>query len=170
MRIRFLLPLLALSIGGCFGDANPSHTGTGSGGGNGNTAGGDMGIDLDPQCGKQTFPIALAKSQPNILLVVDESGSMADPIGGSTQSKWDALKAAVNQLVTTVAPDVHWGLSIFPAIGAAATCAPGIIDVPVGAGNNQAIMNKLSPIAASFRSHTEVMSPCTSGRKLHSSG
>jgi hypothetical protein len=108
-----------------------------------------MGDGIDPQCGKQTFPIALTKSQPNILLVVDESGSMADPIAGSNQSKWDALKAAVNQLVTTVAPDVHWGLSIFPAIGAADSCAPGIIDVPVGAGNNQAVMSKLSPILAS---------------------
>jgi hypothetical protein len=131
--------------GGGVGSGGGGSSSGGGSGGNGNNGGGPMG----PNCGAQTFPIMLSKAAPNVMLVVDESGSMQDPIAGSTQSKWDALKAAVDALVAKYDGQVDWGLSIFPAVGAADSCAPGIIDVAVGPNTGSQITGKLNPILAS---------------------
>src|SRR5579884_3396884 len=83
----------AIVLAGCLPGA-PGHGGGGSGDGTGNGANGGAGGSgsgggNEPGgCGKQTFPIMSNKVSPNIMMVVDESGSMKDPIQGSTMSKW----------------------------------------------------------------------------------
>jgi hypothetical protein len=138
-------------LGGCFGDIPKYGNGGNGGSGGSGTGGGDAigdGGTIAPQCGKQTFPVAVSKQQPNVMMVVDESGSMADPIAGTTTAKWDALKAAVKTLVTQDDATVNFGLSIFPAVGAADSCAPGKIDVAIAAHTGTQITGKLDPIAA----------------------
>jgi hypothetical protein len=103
-----------------------------------------------PTCGQQTFPVTVTRKTPNVMLVVDDSGSMADPVGNSTQAKWDALRMAVEALLAKYPDAVQWGLSIFPQpLGDADSCSPGAIDVPIGPGNGTKIAAKLNAIIAS---------------------
>ena len=98
--------------GGSFfqpGDAAP-----GSGGASGS----------DVACGATRVE---ASSVPvNILLVLDKSGSMNDPLAAGT--RWSAMKTAVGAALDHVKGTISFGLEFFPnAMDAAQTC-----DVPAG--------------------------------------
>jgi von Willebrand factor type A domain len=136
----------ALLLAGCLG-SDPSHGGGGSGaGGGGGSGSGGAGTPQEPMgCGKQTFPITTTKSSPNIMMVVDESGSMKDPIAGSNMSKWTALQGAVNQLLGQYSGSAQWGLSIFPHTPTN-SCSAGTVDVGVGANTTTAILQKLNAL------------------------
>jgi hypothetical protein len=135
----------AIMLSGCLG-SDPGHGGAGSGGSGGNGANGGNGIPQEPMgCGKQTFQVAATKTSPNIMMTVDESGSMKDPIGGSTMSKWSALDGAVNMLLGQYSGSAQWGLSIFPHTPADA-CSAGQLDVPVAAGTTATILSKLNAL------------------------
>jgi hypothetical protein len=136
----------AILLSGCLGSL-PDHGGGGSGGnGNNGGGGGGSGIPQEPMgCGKQTFPISASKQSPNIMMAIDESGSMKDLIAGSNMSKWTALQGAVNMLLGTYAGSAQWGLSIFPH-SAANSCGAGQVDVAVAAGTTQTILQKLNAL------------------------
>jgi len=97
-----------------------------------------------PNCGQQTFPLSINALEPNVMLVVDDSGSMKEMLG--TQAKWDVLKAAVVQLVSRYDGKVNWGLSIFPDPSSNDSCAPGKVDIPVGPGNKMSIVSRIQPM------------------------
>jgi hypothetical protein len=107
-------------------------------------------IDPDPTCGQQSFPVDFTRTVPNVMLVVDDSGSMAEVIPAPPmvpqQTKWEAARAAVKSLLTKYPDAVNWGLSIFPQPGASDLCAPGVVDVPVGAGTSVSILQKIEAI------------------------
>jgi hypothetical protein len=129
-------------LSGCLG-TDPGHGGAGSGGSGGGGAGGN-GIPQEPMgCGKQTFPIMASKVSPNIMMNVDESGSMKELIAGSNVSKWTALVGAVNDLFMKYSGSAQWGLSIFPHTPAN-SCSAGQIDVPISATATTAILTKLN--------------------------
>ena len=69
----------------------------------GRGAGGDAARPTRPtlgNCGGMEF--ALARVPPNVMLVLDRSGSMGDSIAsGSATTKWIDLKSAVSSLVTS---------------------------------------------------------------------
>ncbi|MDB4964325.1 MAG: putative secreted protein [Myxococcales bacterium] len=138
----------AMVLAGCLGsDPNHGGSGTGAGDGSGNgTAGGGSQTPAEPAgCGKQTFPISTTKVAPNIMMVVDESGSMKEPIQGATppQSKWTALVGAVNALLGKYSGSAQWGMSIFPHTPANA-CSAGTVDIAVGANTTMSILTKLN--------------------------
>ena len=133
----------SILLAGCLG-SDPGHGGAGSGGSGGGDPG--MGIPQEPSgCGKQTFPIAASKQSPNIMMAVDESGSMKDQIAGSNQSKWTALDGAVNSLLGTYSGSAQWGLSIFPH-SPANSCSAGQLDVPVGPNTTTSILNIMNAL------------------------
>ena len=132
----------AFLLTGCLGSL-PDHGGGGSGGAGG---GGDPGTGIPQEptgCGKQTFPIMASKVSPNIMMTVDESGSMKDQISGSTNSKWTTLVGAVNDLFMKYSGSAQWGLSIFPHTPAN-SCSAGQIDIAVAANTTPAILSKLN--------------------------
>jgi hypothetical protein len=132
----------AFLLSGCLGSL-PDHGGGGSGGAGG---GGDPGTGIPQEptgCGKQTFPIMASKVSPNIMMTVDESGSMKDQISGSTNSKWTTLVGAVNDLFMKYSGSAQWGLSIFPH-SPANSCSAGQIDIAVGANTTPMILSKLN--------------------------
>ena len=135
-------------LAGCLG-SDPGHGGGGSGGGDGSGSGGANGSGggaAEPTgCGKQTFAVAANKVSPNIMMTVDESGSMKDPIAGSNMSKWAALTGAVNDLLGKYSGSAQWGLSIFPHTAADA-CSPGQVDIAVGPSTVQGILSKLATL------------------------
>jgi hypothetical protein len=127
------------------GGAGGGGAGGGAGGGGAGGGAGGGGPSAMPNCGQQTFPLSTTALPPNVMLIVDDSGSMKEMLG--TQAKWDVLKAAVEALVSRYDGKVNWGLSIFPDPSSNDSCAPGKVEIPVGPGNKQRIIDRLKPIA-----------------------
>src|SRR5581483_8646211 len=62
----------------------------------------------DASCGGMAF--ALTRVPPNVMLVLDRSGSMDQSIGGgSATTKWTDLKNAVSSLVTSYDSQIRLG-------------------------------------------------------------
>lgn len=90
-------------------------------------------------CGAQAFtaePVA-----PNMLLVLDRSCSMKDKIDGV--KKWDIAVAAINQVTTSYAGLLRWGLIMFPDI-TKPNCGQVDYPVPIGDATETAIQEVLT--------------------------
>lgn len=99
----------------------------------------DGGAGSDASCGGMQFE--LARVPPNVMLVLDRSGSMGDSIGGgSATSKWTDLKNAISGLVQSYDSQVRLGVSLFSSDG---NCAPGQI-TPYAANNGSTVMSKIN--------------------------
>jgi hypothetical protein len=105
--------------GGSTGGTDTGGTDTGgssSGGTSGSGAeGGDNGIaecDLSGlgTCGGESVEAVLRTV--NMLLVIDKSGSMTDPLGD--QTKWEALKSALGAAINNVRAEMNFGLVLYP--------------------------------------------------------
>jgi hypothetical protein len=116
----------AAGAGGAAGSGG-THAGDGAAGAGGATGTGGAGVDAstDSSCGASQIN---ATSVPvSILLVIDKSGSMNDPLGGS--SRWSAMKTALGTALDKVKGSIAFGLEFFPnGPDAKQTC-----DVPAGA-------------------------------------
>ena len=71
---------------------------------------------------------------PNVLIVLDQSGSMDDEIDGT--SKWDIAVAAIDSLLTDFGAGVRFGLVLYPSDG---ECGAGNVVVDVGEDTADAI-------------------------------
>jgi hypothetical protein len=144
---KILALTAAFAMAGCLGGA-PGHGGGGPGDPNGAAGGGGSGSGTTPLpagCGMQSFAIGASKVAPNIMMAVDESGSMQDKIQGSNMSKWTALQGAVNDLLGKFQGSAQWGLSIFPHTPQD-TCSAGQVDIAVGASTTTQILSKLNAL------------------------
>jgi len=100
----------------------------------------DAGTDDGGVCGAMDFQ--LTRIPPNVMLVIDRSGSMGDSIGGgSATTKWTDLKNAVSSLVTNYDSEMRLGAAIFSSDG---NCAASNIDVPLAPAAGQSVETKLN--------------------------
>jgi hypothetical protein len=100
----------------------------------------DGGTDDGGNCGAMEF--ALQRIPPNVMLVIDRSGSMGMSVGGgSATSKWTDLKNAVSTLVTSYDSQMNLGAAIFSSDG---DCKADNIDVPLAAAAGSTVMTKLN--------------------------
>jgi hypothetical protein len=67
------------------------------------------------RCGEDE--VTAAPRRANMLLVIDESGSMKDKPDGFEQTKWAALESALAPALRAVQDDVAFGLQLFPHSG-----------------------------------------------------
>jgi hypothetical protein len=112
------------------------HTGAGGStgflgaGGSGQIPTGFAGVS-GQSCGEIGQPVA--KVTPEVLIVLDTSASMNDPIDGAsaTPSKWTAAVDGINSVVSSTQTQVSWGLSFIAA--EADACDTGGIAVSPGA-------------------------------------
>jgi hypothetical protein len=98
--------------GGGTGGTGGGGTGGAGGGGTGGTGGSGGGGGITNDCGVMNFMLTKGGT-PDLLIVQDRSGSMADPATtGSTGSKWSQITPAIEQVVGSVT-SVNWGLLFF---------------------------------------------------------
>jgi hypothetical protein len=121
-----------------------SFSGTGGGGGDVGPAS-DAG---DPNCGLYQFqPTPKAA---DILLVLDRSASMQDPINSSSSaSKWSVVTPTLDSVVNTTG-SVLWGLKSFPE-GSGSACAAGSV---TGAIDVQIAPNDATTMTAQINATT----------------
>lgn len=91
---------------------------------------------------------------PNVLLLVDKSGSMDEFISGGR--KWDIQSNAIQQVLNSFSGKIRFGLALFPWTTG---CNTGQVLVQIGDNNASQIMNTLNstgpdgstPLAASLK-------------------
>ena len=111
------------------------------------------GNDPDRNCGAKSK--TATKIAPEILILLDRSGSMNDNImnqmctgdagmgmtsaGCGPQSKWALMVPTLSQVVTETDADVNWGLKFFPDNMTNTCNVNTTAAVPVGPGNASAV-------------------------------
>lgn len=146
-----ILPLVALLLGGVPGCGN-SNPGNGNGDGGDNRGDGktwpDGFVDRGDGAPLTDMPICNKISieahavPPNLLLVLDKSGSMKDPISvGSRTSKLQDMKDAVNALLDQGTGKIRFGLLPFPGGG---HCTIGAIEVDIADDSVATVRRKVN--------------------------
>jgi len=125
------------SSGGPLGSAASSGSGTGLIGGGGAQSGQANVTGMN--CAAVNQPVA--KLPPDILIVLDKSGSMNDdPATGMTCNtagctKWDQTTAALMQVLTATDANVNWGLKFFASPNGGTCGVNAGADVAIAANN-----------------------------------
>lgn len=91
-------------------------------------------------CGCEGDQFTAEGVPPNMMIVLDRSGSMDDPINNTT--KWDIAVNAVDNLLASYSAQVRFGLVLYQ--GDAGDCAPGQVEVDIGPNTAGAINNALA--------------------------
>ncbi len=115
------------------------------------------GADAQPKCG----------AAPELLLVVDRSGSMTGMTGG--KSKWSHATTAVKNLTSKYATQIRFALMVFPGTG---DCGAGSVNVAMALNNQGAISTFLAatfptgktPLGASLAAAHAYLSKRPSGK------
>ncbi len=155
---------LAIALAGAMTSFACGPSDLGDGGGDGST-GGDVdaptgtGADGGPtadafepypdaSCGEQTEPIELTNlgDPPDMLIVLDRSGSMTDILDPFDfippwDIKWDVMKTALESITEATESNIRYGLAAFPTDTDCAV-ADGAL-VPIDIDNHDAIENWL---------------------------
>jgi hypothetical protein len=99
--------------------------------------------------------VGFGRTVPNVLLLVDRSGSMRDPLQGEDDrggvQRWTAVRNALvdpaSGLVSTLESQVNFGLTMYTTPrddDRGATC-PWLLEVPIAANNYDAIVDAYQP-------------------------
>ncbi|HVZ35483.1 MAG TPA: vWA domain-containing protein, partial [Polyangiaceae bacterium] len=138
----------------------------------------DAGGTIDDTCERATVHTALAT--PEMLIVLDRSGSMSPTLNDTGTDRWSGSVQAVNEVTASFDQQIDFGLMTFPAfdgtpgdpvdllgslIGPDA-CASGKLDVPIASSNSSAISQTLggmspggfTPTAATLTEALDVLS------------
>jgi von Willebrand factor type A domain len=160
--VRLGLASMTLMVGACgFSPSRSGATGSGANSGTGNMAtgignfggntsgtGGLTGGAGAMQCG--AVPKSSSKLPPDILIVLDASGSMNDDstntscgtMGCGTNSKWALMTPAINTVVNDTQTEVNWGLKFFADNGSCGVNNNAA--VPIAPSNATAIMTAIT--------------------------
>ncbi len=80
-------------------------------------------------CGASEFTIDVV--QPNVMLVVDRSGSMGDAdVPGTNMTRWQVTVQTIDTVTTAYANKIRFGLVLFSACEPGG-CSPGTIVLPI---------------------------------------
>ena len=120
-------------------------TGIGNFGGTTSGQGGLTGQGGNMGCA--TFPKSSSKLPPDILIVLDASGSMNEDAtntscgnaGCGATSKWALMMPAINQVVSDTQTEVNWGLKFFADMGSTCGVSPNTVAVNIAPNNATAI-------------------------------
>ncbi len=81
-------------------------------------------------CGAESFNLSVVP--PNVMIVLDRSGSMDGDVQDSNKTRWEVAKDAIEQLVNNFNEDIRFGLDTYSACIDGQQCSAGKIVVPLG--------------------------------------
>jgi hypothetical protein len=85
-------------------------------------------------CGGEVYQATAVP--PNVLIVLDRSGSMDDHLDGEQGTKWEVAQDAIAQVVTEYGAQVRFGLALYPGLDPACDegsgCDAGDVFVDLG--------------------------------------
>lgn len=160
---------MVFALGACSPDGGGRPTRDGGGGGTDTGTGTDSGgfdggrvdanidvgpltdtgptFDADAGCDVTTpVPTQIVGDPPDVLLVVDISGSMCTPLGlFGMETKMMVMKQALTDLVTAFDARINFGLMLYP--NPSGPCDPGTVDNPIMERNGTAINSTISGLA-----------------------
>ncbi|MGB1016918.1 MAG: vWA domain-containing protein [Nannocystaceae bacterium] len=93
-------------------------------------------------CGGEQFD--LISLPPNLMIVLDRSGSMDGDVQGTSDNRWEVAKSAIAQVTSNFENDIRFGLTTFSACIFGSQCSAGEIILPPQPANAGAINNFLS--------------------------
>jgi len=97
--------------------------------------------EIGGECGAQEFE--LTKVVPNVMIVLDRSGSMEGDVQDSDKNRWEVAKDAILKLVTTFNEEIRFGLVTYSAcVGNG--CSAGTVVVPLAEFNGGPIQQFLA--------------------------
>jgi hypothetical protein len=79
-------------------------------------------------CGQK--PFAISAKAPELMIVLDRSGSMGKSVPGTGKSRWAVAADAIGKMLTKYDAKIDFGLSLFSACGSKG-CMPGIVDAGI---------------------------------------
>ncbi len=85
--------------------------------------------EIGSDCGASAFN--LTKLPPNVMIVLDRSGSMDGDVQDSDKNRWEVAKDAIFTLVGSFNDDIRFGLVTYSACELFKECTAGEIVVPV---------------------------------------
>lgn len=90
----------------------------------------------------RSVPLAFGRPKPNLMLLVDKSGSMGDPVTSGGSKKIDVLKAVMGDFLTSSATVARVGLAKFPNSSCTGTTVSDVLaSVPPGtAGDADSVL------------------------------
>jgi hypothetical protein len=94
-------------------------------------------------CGASSFNLSVVP--PNVMIVLDRSGSMDGDVQDSDKNRWEVAKDAIAQLVNKFNADVRFGLVTYSGCVPGQECSAGQIVVPLGNQNAGPITGFLGP-------------------------
>ncbi len=107
----------------------------------GQQCGADLRCEIGTDCGGREF--GTTRLAPNMLIVLDRSGSMSGRIDGVT--RWDVAKEAIEEVTTRFDASVRFGLATYSAC-LSGGCSAGSVVVPIADENAPAINAFLRPL------------------------
>jgi hypothetical protein len=121
------------------GTSGNTSSSTSSGGGN-NSSNGGAASGGAPICENEQFNTG-SRVTPQMLLVVDKSGSM-DEVASGGSTKWTQIVRVLNSLTATLESRIDFGMALFPS-GGSNSCSAGNVVVNIGG-------NRANDIAAAL--------------------
>ena len=137
MMRRTALVLLVAACGPSSHKVPPGNNGSGSGDVDANTT--DAYVEVDAICGNQTQNIGVVNlgDPPDLLVVLDRSGSMADPpitFPPTFTPKWQIMRDALVQITQMKDQNIRFGLLEFPSDDNCS--ADAVPEVAIGLGTS----------------------------------
>jgi hypothetical protein len=112
-------------------------------------------------CGCKGQTYGAQNVPPNVLILLDRSGSMKDSVGGST--KWNIAVAAIKDMLTTQAGKINFGLASYPGTDEKCTtggqCGAGKVFVDVSPSSAPAITTFLAGASTCSTSNPSFRTP-----------
>ena len=126
------------------------------------------------ECGGDEF--TFNSVPPNLMILVDRSGSMTGDVNGTNLNRWEVAQQAIENVVDTFNDQIRFGMSIYSSC-APGGCSAGQIVVPIADNNAAGVHAWLDTVApmGSFDGATpgfdgRIMILCNSGFPETSTG
>lgn len=134
-------------------------TGSMGSGAAGGTQGGGVVIPPGPNTPCESFVADGTPTTPDMLIVLDRSGSMNPDNNDDNTDRWGGSRTALIEVTQMFDDQVRFGLMTFPGVapgggGGNAECAPGNLDVPIALNAGPTIAMTLQGMDADGRTPT----------------